>query len=137
MDSTVDAVFPTVRTALMECCDLDEAEVTLERRLVDDLGMESLDFIELVFELEQAFDITIPMGDLEGEIEAAMDGDAYEIDGVLTKAGLQQLREQIPGLHEASIGDSVHVDDVPLLLTVQSVCALLVADMKRRSHPRS
>lgn len=41
------------------------AEVRLESRF-EDLGMDSLDRITLLFELEQAFDISIPETEVQG-----------------------------------------------------------------------
>ncbi|MEL6413145.1 MAG: acyl carrier protein [Bacteroidota bacterium] len=36
------------------------AEVTPETRFVDDLGADSLDYVELVMALEEAFNVAIP-----------------------------------------------------------------------------
>lgn len=36
------------------------ADVTPETRFVDDLGADSLDYVELVMELEEAFNVAIP-----------------------------------------------------------------------------
>jgi len=55
--------------------------ITPEARLVEDLEISSLDRIELIFELESAFEIEIPdeaivevrtLGDIAGRIEAAL-----------------------------------------------------------------
>jgi len=132
MDEKVEAVFPAVRDAIQRCCDLEADQVQMTSRLVGDLGMESLDFVELIYELEQAFDITIPMGNLEVSIADAMDGVPAEEDGVLTPAGLAKLRETVPGLADGG-SDEVAVDEVPLMLTVHSVCALLVKERDNRA----
>ena len=39
---------------------MDEGEVTLSASFVDDLGADSLDRVELVMALEEAFDLEIP-----------------------------------------------------------------------------
>jgi acyl carrier protein len=39
---------------------VDKEIVTLEAKVVDDLGADSLDVVELVMALEEAFDIEIP-----------------------------------------------------------------------------
>ena len=132
MDDKIDVVFPTVRDAIQRCCDLEAGQIELSSRLVGDLGMESLDFIELVYELEQAFDITIPMGSLEASVEESMEGVPAEKDGMLTPAGLAKLREMVPGLADDG-SDQIAVDDVPLMLTVRSVCALLVQEQQKRT----
>ena len=44
---------------------IDEKEIKLQSRFKDDLGMDSLDLIELVMEFEKEFDISIPDDDAE------------------------------------------------------------------------
>jgi acyl carrier protein len=44
---------------------VDEAEVTPTASFVDDLGADSLDTVELVMALEEAFDLEIPDEDAE------------------------------------------------------------------------
>ena len=44
---------------------VDASEVTAEASFKDDLGADSLDLVELVMGLEDAFDASIPTEDLE------------------------------------------------------------------------
>ena len=44
--------------------DLDE--IVEDARILDDLGADSLDVVELVMTLEEAFDIVVPDEDIEG-----------------------------------------------------------------------
>jgi acyl carrier protein len=41
-------------------------EVVADARILDDLGADSLDVVELVMALEEAFDIVVPDEDVEG-----------------------------------------------------------------------
>ena len=41
-------------------------EVVQDARILDDLGADSLDVVELVMNLEEAFDIVVPDEDIEG-----------------------------------------------------------------------
>ncbi len=52
-------VFEKVRDILVEQLDVEEDEVTLEAVITDDLGADSLDLVDLVMSLEEAFDIEI------------------------------------------------------------------------------
>jgi acyl carrier protein len=44
---------------------IDRAEVAPEASLVDDLGADSLDLVELIMSMEEEFDIEIPDEDAE------------------------------------------------------------------------
>ncbi len=52
-------IFEKVRDALASQFELDPASVTPETNLIDDLGADSLDVVELIMELEDEFDIKI------------------------------------------------------------------------------
>ena len=49
-----------VKQIIVEQLGVDEAEVTPTAHFIDDLGADSLDIVELVMELEEEFEITIP-----------------------------------------------------------------------------
>ena len=48
-----------VRGILAETLMTDKKNIRREKALVDDLGADSIDFVEIVMELEKAFGITI------------------------------------------------------------------------------
>jgi acyl carrier protein len=50
---------------IVEQLNVDESEVKPEASFVDDLGADSLDTVELVMAIEEAFDIEIPDTDAE------------------------------------------------------------------------
>jgi acyl carrier protein len=58
-------VFEKVKNVIVEQLGIDEAEVTMESNLTDDLGVDSLEIFEIVMSLEEAFEIEIPNEDIE------------------------------------------------------------------------
>jgi acyl carrier protein len=59
-------VFEKVRSIIKEQLGVDEEKVTLEASIIDDLGADSLDVVDLVMSLEEEFDVEIPDEDVEG-----------------------------------------------------------------------
>lgn len=57
--------FEAVQKVLVEQLSLDEADITLEASISDDLGADSLDAVELIMTLEEEFDITIETAQAE------------------------------------------------------------------------
>ena len=55
-----------VKKIVAEQLGVNEAEIKTESSFVDDLGADSLDTVELVMALEEAFDIEIPDESAEG-----------------------------------------------------------------------
>jgi acyl carrier protein len=60
MAETTDATFDKVKKIIVEQLGVDEAEVTPEASITDDLGADSLDQVELVMAFETEFNIDIP-----------------------------------------------------------------------------
>ena len=59
------STFEKVKETILETLSCDEADVTLEATLTDDLGADSLDAVELNMALEEAFGECIPDEELE------------------------------------------------------------------------
>lgn len=56
--------FEKVKEIIVETISCDEDKVTMEAKLADDLGADSLDAVELNMALEEAFEISISDDDL-------------------------------------------------------------------------
>ena len=69
-------IIEQVKQIIAEQLGVEEAEVTASVSFVDDLGADSLDQVELVMALEQAFDLEIPDADAE-EIRTVQDAIDY------------------------------------------------------------
>lgn len=58
-------VFEKVRAILCEQLELDEDSVTMESLILDDLGADSLDIVDLVMSIEDEFEIEVPDEEIE------------------------------------------------------------------------
>jgi len=58
-------VFEKIREILMEQLDVEESVVTMEASILEDLGADSLDIVDLVMTLEDEFDMEIPDEEIE------------------------------------------------------------------------
>jgi acyl carrier protein len=54
-----------ITTILIEKLGVASSEITVDANFVKDLGIDSLDYAELVMDFEQTFDIKIPDNDAE------------------------------------------------------------------------
>jgi acyl carrier protein len=61
----MDAVEAKVKSVIQEQTGVDEAKLTSEAKFVTDLGVDSLNLVELALALEEEFDIDIPDEDAE------------------------------------------------------------------------
>ncbi len=55
--------FEKVRDILVEELDLDVEEVTMESNIREDLGADSLDMVDLIMSIEDAFEVKVDEND--------------------------------------------------------------------------
>jgi acyl carrier protein len=122
----VESVYPKVREIIADVLVIDEEEVALNSRLIADLGAESIDFLDLVFQLEKEFGIKIPRGKLEKNARGSLAEDEFEKGGVLTARGMQALKNYLTEVPASYFKPSLKVNEIPMLFTVETFCKLVV-----------
>ncbi len=71
-----DSLEQQVRSIVAEQLGVDLAELRADASILDDLGADSLDVVEMVMSLEEAFDIEVPDEDVE-EMRTVSDVERY------------------------------------------------------------
>ena len=120
MPPTNEEVFSSVKTALVDALGVDDDEVTEDATLVGDLGAESIDFLDIVFRLEKAFNIEIPRAELFPE--DILTNSEYVHDGKVTAEGIAELKKRMPFADLSKFEDNPAVQEFGNLLTVSDMC---------------
>ena len=94
--------------------------MTPEATLVGDLGAESIDFLDIVFRLEKAFNIEIPRSELFPE--DILTNAEFVQDGKVSDVGIVQLKERMPFADLSKFEANPVVQDFGNLLTVSDMC---------------
>ena len=126
-------IYPKVREIIADVLVIDEDKISLSSRLIGDLGAESIDFLDLVFQLEKGFGIKIPRGQLEKNARGALTEQDFEQNGVLTAQGLQALKAYLTEVPDASFKDALKVNEIPMLFTVETFCKLVASALHAKS----
>ena len=58
-------VFEKIRALLSEQLDIEEDEITMESKLAEDLGADSLDGVDLIMAIEDEFEVEVLDEDIE------------------------------------------------------------------------
>jgi acyl carrier protein len=123
-----EEIFAKVRQALVDALGVDDDEVTPEATLRGDLDAESIDFLDIVFRLEKAFDIKIERGEL---IPAdVLDNPDYVSDGKISAAGIAQLKERMPFADLSKLEADPNVQNLGDL-SVQDMCNFVEYKLKK------
>ena len=92
MGSTFDAVASIIN----EVCNIDRVKIRPESHAIDDLGIDSLDFLDIAFAIDKAFGIKLPLEQWTQEVNDGkatteqyfvLDNLCASIDGLVAAKG--------------------------------------------------
>jgi acyl carrier protein len=128
MPMTEQEVFEKVQETLVDALGVDDDEVTAQATLTGDLGAESIDFLDIVFRLEKAFDIKIPRGELFPD--NILNNPEFVQDGKLTDTGLAQLKKRMPHADFSEFEQNPDINKMAELFKVQTIINYVMGKIK-------
>ena len=122
----VDSIFPAVARIIADAlsCEVDEVKPTAS--LIDDLGAESIDFLDLVFRLERAFKVKIPRGKIIEDARGDLPEAEFEQRGMVTEAGLRRLSQFLSEVPAERFKAPLKTTDIPRLFTAETFAKLVL-----------
>lgn len=121
-----------VRVIVAESLGRKHDEVRLDSVLMDDLGAESLDFLDIVFSVERDFGIEITRGEMERASRGDMTPEEFAPGGVISEAGLARLRELMPEARER-IAPGLRPSTILTLFSVQTFANMVIGKRDGRT----
>ena len=122
-----DEVSNRVSNVLEEALGVDQDEITPQATLINDLGAESIDFLDISFQLEKAFEADCapdtPFKIEQGELfpENLMSDDSLVQDGKLTDKAMDLLKDRMPHVDFSKLDEDRRVDQLSEVFTVSSL----------------
>jgi acyl carrier protein len=128
-----DQIFIGVKEALGQVLDMEPGSIRWEDRIIEDLGADSLDLLDLIFHLEQHFKVKIKPGEIERRARERLGGVELEVDGLYTDEALQGLRMAMPEVPSGELAEGIGSADLPRIFRVETfvnLVALLLWEQK-------
>jgi acyl carrier protein len=125
-------MFGRLRSMLADSLAIPEAEITLQSRLIDELGADSLDFVDLMFAIEKEFGVKIPEGDFNFLTRLDFSSPTVMRDGFLTAETIDRLAPLLPELARVPDRSRVTPSEIFSLMTVESLCIMI--ERQRGTH---
>lgn len=129
-----DDVLETVTRCIADALALDPAEIAVESRLIDDLGADSLDFVDIIFQLDQALDIRVR--ESEFNFLTRLDFSSPEVmkEGHLTPEVVAKLETWLPGLRKLPDKSRVTPQELFGLIDVEAICIVASRRLDEREQ---
>jgi len=123
-------ILEMLRECIAQTIGIEADKVTPDASLIDDLGADSLDLLDLVFRLEQAFHIRISRGDIERKAKETLPEEDFERDGLLTEQAKSALRLELPEVPAERFAALTRPSEIPRLFTARTFLRLVKERME-------
>jgi acyl carrier protein len=132
--SDPNTVVARVAKCVAEVLALDPGAVRGEARLMEDLGADSLDLVELMYLLEQEFTITLSKDDLSLSAQLGLEESEIHEHEVLTPRALELLRARFPRAADGLLKPGIQRKHLAALLTVEEVARAVERKLAPAPH---
>ena len=131
MAQSKDEIFKKVQDVLVDALGVDEDEVTADASLREDLGAESIDFLDISFRLEKAFtaDPAKPFRIPRGELFPENLDPGYVENNKLTDSGLAEVKRRLPNADLSQLEQTRDTSLIPNLFAVRDIVDYLYRKM--------
>lgn len=124
------AIYPKVVEIMADALGCEPDKVKPDSSLINDLGAESIDFLDIVFRLERAFKVKIPRGKIVEEARGSLSEADFENGGVVTPAGVARLKEFLSEVPPERFGTTLKVAEIPKLFTPETLCKMVIRQQR-------
>ena len=116
-----------IRRAVADSLALDLDEVRAESRLITDLSADSLDFLDLIFTLEEKFSVKLREGELDFLAKLELNSSKTMNGEYLKREAVDSLISRLPALRDEPDRDRIKPARLYGLITIETLW-LMVAD---------
>ena len=126
----IAAIYPKVAETMADALGCDVEDVKPDASLIDQLGAESIDFLDIVFRLERGFKVKIPRGKIVEEARGDLSESEFEKSGVVSEAGVARLKTFLSEVPADRFKTPMKVADIPRLFTTETFCKMVIRQQR-------
>jgi len=126
MALTETDAFTAVQEAVVGALGVDEDEAGADATLMDDLGAESIDLLDILFRIERSTGIKIQAADLGTYIQGGISDEEFSDENeMISERGLEQLKSVMPQIDPDALRGNLEAEKVITLFTVQNLANMV------------
>jgi acyl carrier protein len=122
----LNEIFKNVCEIIEKSIGTPKESITLQDTLFEKLGVDSIDLVDILFELETKYNIELKVSDLEAKSKEELGDIPYEIDGVITPEGLASLKKHMTEIETVNLQEGITIHQLVQMFTVESLCKLVL-----------
>lgn len=118
-------IFKDVTEIIDDSCGIEAESIQLEDTLFDKLQIDSIDMVDILFEIETKYDISLKVSDLEMRTKSDDLENPNEIDGKITEKGVAAILEEMPEIDLTQVHSGMTIEELIKLINVHSLCKII------------
>jgi acyl carrier protein len=122
----IEKVFEDVKEVIEGSVGVPKEDIKLESTLFDELHVDSIDLVDILYELETLYDVELKVSDIEAKARVELGDKPYEIDGVITEDGLEAVRKHMDEIDPKQVKPGLTVNRLVQLFSVHSLCKIVM-----------
>lgn len=121
----INQIFEEIKDIIEESCGIEATSIQLTDTLFNNLEIDSIDMVDILFEIETKYDISLKIADLKQRRNDSQSGELDEINGKITKHGVATIVEEMPEIDLTMVHEGMSIDELIRLINVHSLCKIV------------
>jgi acyl carrier protein len=128
-----EEILKKVIQVIADSCGLDIGTISPASTLFDELSVNSIDMVDILYTLEMEYDISLKISDIEKEARTELNGLPFEIDNVITDEGLKVLRDKLPEIPVEKMKKGLTVNGIIRLFSVETLTHMVMLKIQEKN----
>ena len=130
----IEEIFEKTTLVIENSCGIPAKDINLDDTLFNKLEIDSLDLVDILFDLESIFEVQLKISDLELKTRNALKGKPFEVNGEITTEGLVALKEFMNEVDPNHFVEGLTIYELSKLFTVKSLCKLVQYKLQEKKE---
>lgn len=106
----------------------DSSQIKTKTTIIAELGADSLDFMDIIFQLESAFDLRLQKEDFDFVLRTGLAREQAVVDGHLTSDAKQRLKKWLP---ELVVEQELAPKDLARYVSIESITLVIEEKLQK------
>ena len=121
----IEKIFEIVKNIIHESTGAPMENIHLEATLFDELSVDSIDLVDILFELESHYNVELKVSDIEARAKEELGDVPYEVNGTITAEGIEAVKKYMTEIDHSKLTAGISVHELVKLFSVHSLCKIV------------
>lgn len=127
-----EEIIEQIKRIIQQSCGIDPAVMHAHSTIFDELSIDSIDMVDILFQLERHYEIELKISEIEQQSKLEMGEEPFEVNQVITAKGLEVLRRHMPEIDADKLTEGLTMFEVIKLINIQSLANMVAHQLAKK-----